>query len=87
MQSLPCFPSQYSVTLALLRRVWKGCRSPLPWEKRALGQGAQEKKKKEALTYKFCRYGGALVSVLVAHCGLVVAERAAAGLIGNRKMR
>lgn len=44
-------------------------------------------KKKEALTYKFCRYGGALVSVLVAHCGLVVAERAAAGLISNRKMR
>lgn len=36
---------------------------------------------------KFCRYGGVLVSVLVARYGLVVAERAAAGLISNRRMR
>lgn len=57
-------------------------------EKSARAGSSEKKKKKRSFNLnKFCRYGGALVSELVAHCGLVVAERAAAGLIGNRKMR
>lgn len=49
MLSLLCFPSQYGVTLAFLRRVWKG-----PGSLRALGAQnvwAGSSEKNGALTY------------------------------------